>query len=213
MSVLEFDKIYEQTETYILSLKTTLLDKHLSNPLASPDDYDLDVKSFCILSHSAFEDYFETISLKVMHFCIDDYIMNKKISESIVSLLHFKSSGVTYFNKIKKHDETLINIRDYTREKLSEIKQQFSIEINDNHGVSIAYIRQLLMPVAIDIPNDVNILNSLRLLANERGFYAHKFLDKGTMKKSIEPEKAKNIVEDCLKLCLDIKEKAKARIS
>lgn len=213
MSAVEFDKIYEQTETYILSLKNTFLDKHLSNPLAAPEDYDLDVKSFCILSHSAFEDYFETISLKVMHFCINDYIMNKKTSETIISLLHFKSSGITYFSKFKKDEDTLINIRDYTREKLSEIKKQFSIEVNDNHGASLMYIRQLLMPVAIDIPNDVNILNSLRLLAKERGFYAHKFLDGETMKKSIEPEKAKNIVEDCLKLCLDIRDKAKVRIS
>jgi hypothetical protein len=173
----------------------------------------LDVKSYCILSHFAFEDFVESISLKVMHICIDDYIMRQKISEPIVSLLHFKSSGVNYFGKLKKNDESLINIRDYTRARLMEIKSVFSNEINENHGVSLNYLRQLLMPVAIDIPNDVTLLNSLKLLANERGFYAHKFIDRSSLRKTIEPENAKIIVEDCLRLCADIRDNAKLRIT
>ena len=54
-----------------------------------------------------------------------------------------------------------------------------------NHGVSLKYIRQLLMPVAIDILNDANILNSLKQLTNERGFCAHKFQLSGVLKKNV----------------------------
>lgn len=212
MSEAEINKIYDDTQDYILGLKSNLLDKHLANPLASPDEYDLDVKSYCILSHAAFEDFIESISLKVMEICIENYTVKRKFSESIISLLHFKSSaGIKYINKLDEKTP-IVNTFDYVRKELVEIKSSFSQEIVHNHGVSIKYIRQLLMPIAIDITNDDTILDSLKQLASERGFYAHRFLERGTVKRSIEPEKAVIIVEDCLLLCLDIRDKAKNRI-
>jgi hypothetical protein len=208
----DFDKIYNDTEAYILSLETSFINRHLTNPLASPDDYDFDVKSYCILCHAALEDYVESIALKVLHYSIENYVNHHYLSESLLTLMHFKANANNYFNKLDD-DAALTNVYDYTRETLREIKSNFSIEITQlNHGVSLKYMRQLLMPVAIDIPNDPNILSSLKQLANERGFYAHKFQQKGTLRKSIEPEKAKNIVEDCLLLCWDIRDKAKARV-
>ena len=212
MSAAEFDRIYTEIETHIQSLKVSFLDKHLTNQLASPNDYDYDVKSYCILCHSAFEDFVETISLKVMDYTITNFTNNHKLSDSIISLLHFKSSaGMTYFDKLE--DETpLINIFDYIRKELETIKRNFSTQITEqNHGVSLRYMRQLLMPVAIDIPNDVKLLSSLKQLASERGFHAHKFLDKGILRKSIAPEDAKTIVEDCLEICLKIRDRAKDR--
>ena len=212
MIAIEINTVYENTESYILSLEKSFLEKHLTNPLASPDDYDFDVKSFCILSHAAFEDYAETIVLKVLHYSIENYVNSHHISESLITLMHFKASGSGYFDKLGDN-APLTNVYDYVRGILSDIKSSFSNEvIMQNHGVSLKYLRQLLMPVAIDIPNDPKILNSLKLLANERGFYAHRFQHQGTIKKSIEPEQAKNIVDDCLSLCRDIRDKAKARI-
>lgn len=213
MSAVELDKIYTETETHIVKLRTSLLDKHLANSLATPDEFDYDVKSYCILCHAAFEDYIETISLKVMEFSISNYIFNHKISESIISLLHFKSTaGASYLNKLED-DTSLLNIYDYIRKELENVKSSFSKEIiMQNHGVSIKYMRQLLMPVAIDIPNDIKLLSSLSMLANERGFHAHKFLEKGVLRRSIAPEDAKKIVEDCLEICLVIRDKAKTRV-
>jgi hypothetical protein len=208
----EIDKIYKDTESYVLSLEESFLKKHLSNPLAAPDDYDYDVKSYCILCHAALEDFTETITLKVLHYAIENYVNHHYLSESLITLMHFKASSITYFEKLEEN-APLVSIFDYSRKALGEIKSRFSKEITmQNHGASLKYIRQLLMPVAIDIPDDANMLNSLRLLANERGFYAHKFQHLGAVKKSIEPEKAKNIVEDCLLLCWDIRNKAKSRV-
>lgn len=212
MITAEIDKIYKDTETYILSLEKSFLEKHLINPLAAPDDYDYDVKSYCILCHAALEDFTETITLKVLHYAIENYVNHHYLSESLITLLHFKASGNNYFEKLEEN-APLISVYDYTRKVLDDVKSKFSKEITmQNHGASLKYIRQLLMPVAIDIPNDANILNSLKQLANERGFYAHKFQHLGALKKSIEPEKAKNIMEDCLLLCWDIRDKAKSRI-
>ena len=212
MTVAELDKLYKDTEDYVQSLEDSFLNKHLTNPLAAPDDYDLDVKSYCILCHAALEDFTELIALKVMHYTIETYITSHKISESLMCLLHFKASGLNYFDKLKDND--VVNVFDYVRVILTDIKSNFSKEIvMKNHGVSIKYMRQLLMPVAIDIPNDANLINSLTLLAGERGFYAHKFLEKGSIKKSISPEDAKKYVEDCLLLIWDFRNKAQAKIT
>jgi hypothetical protein len=191
MITTEIDIIYTATETYISSLEKSFLDKHLENPLSTPDDYDYDVKSYCILCHAALEDYMETIALKVLDKAIENYVNHHHLSESIVTLMHFKAPSVNnYFEKLE--DNAPLTMQ--------------------NHGASLKYIRQLLMPVAIDIPNDPQLLNSLQLLANERGFFAHKFQQSGNLKRSIEPEKAKIIMEDCLLLCWDIRDKAKSRI-
>lgn len=206
----ELDSIYQETDDYVRSLATSLIAKHLANPLATPVDYDYDVKSFCVLCHAALEDYAETLAIKVMSFAIDQFTINHRLSESLITLMHFKSNkGANYFDKLKDNNP-IVSLYDYIRETLVEIKNYFSTELlTQNHGVSVKYLRQILMPVAINIPNDLNLLNSLNKLASERGFYAHRFLDNGVLKRSIAPEEAKNIMEDCLLLCWEIRNQAK----
>jgi len=82
------------------------------------------------------------------------------------------------------------------------VRKRFSKDVYNNQGISLKYLRRLL--IAIDIKDDVNLLNSLRRLASERGQYAHKRL----IKNILSPEDAKNYVGDCLELCEDIKAKA-----
>ncbi len=202
------DQIYRNTDNYIQSLEASFISKHIANPLATPDDYDYDVKSFCVLCHAALEDYAESVAIKVMSHSIEEYTLNHKIYESLITLLHFKSNkGQNYFDKLKDND--LKTTYDYIRETLSDIKSSFSKEIlMQNHGASLKYLRQIFMPVALNIPNDVILLNSLSILAVERGFYAHRFLDNGVLKRSIEPEKAKDIMDDCLLLCWEIRNQA-----
>ncbi|MFT3682608.1 MAG: HEPN domain-containing protein [Ferruginibacter sp.] len=209
----DIDRLYSDTDGYVKNLETTYLSKYIANKTSTPADYNNDVKSFCILSHAALEEFTETIAITVMDKTVDNFVLHHKITEPLVSLMHFKSNGDTYLSKSEDDDkiETIASY-DYIRARLVEIKDRFSKEVFNNHGVSLKYIKQLLMPVSIDIPNDPTLMNSLKLLAKERGSYAHKFLDKGSIKKSIAPEDAKTIVKDCLKLCFDIKEKAKAKI-
>lgn len=209
----EIENLYTDTKRYIQSLEGSYLSKYLADPTTTPTDYDLDVKSYCILCHAAFEEFAETIAISVMNKTVDNFVLHHRVTESLVSLMHFKASGESYLNKYEEDDKIeIITSYNYIRERLSEIKDRFSKEVFNNHGVSLKYIKQLLMPVAIDVPNDPTLLNSLKQLAKERGAYAHKFLERGSIKRSIAPEDAKNIVNDCIKLCHDIKEIAKTRI-
>lgn len=210
----DIDTLYANTEAYIKALEGTYLSKYIADKTSTPSDYNNDVKSFCILSHAALEEFTETIAITVMNTTVDNFINLHKVTEPLVSLMHFKSNGDSYLSKSENDDKIeIISSYDYIRLKLTEIKERFSKEVFNNHGVSLKYIKQLLMPVAIDITTDATLLNSLKQLAKERGSYAHKFLEKGSVKKSIAPEDAKTIVSDCLILCVDIKEKAKARIT
>jgi len=211
---MDFDTQYEQLEVYLKGIKNKFLDSHLANPLSSPEQYDLDVKSYCILCHAAFEEFVELLSLRLMSKSIENYTLLKKITLPIVSLMHFKGNHNNYLEKEIENlsIEDIEKIYDYNRTNLEEIKSKFSNEIYNNHGISLKYMRKLLMPVSIDIPQDVNWANSLQKLADERGAYAHKFLEKGKVRQSIEPEEAKDIVQDCLALCGELKERAKKRL-
>lgn len=208
----EVDKLYTDVNSYITKLETTYLVKHIADKTSSPTDYDTDVKSFCILSHAAIEEFSETVAITVMNKTVDNFVNHHKVTESLVTLMHFKSKGEGFLAKSEDEDKiTIVSSYDYIRERLAEIKDRFSQEVINNHGASLKYLKQLFMPVSVDVPVDPTLLNSLKLLAKERGSYAHKFLEKGAIKKSIAPEDAKKIVSDCLKLCYEIKEKAKTR--
>ena len=89
------------------------------------------------------------------------------------------------------------------------IKSLYSKEVFDNHGISLKYLKSLLIPLSIDIPRDANKLNSLQQLVNARGRYAHKFIDNPKINNEIEPEDARNYVNDCLAFFDEIKNNAK----
>jgi hypothetical protein len=55
--------------------------------------------------------------------------------------MHFKASGESYLNKQEEEDRIeIITSYDYIRERLTEIKDRFSKEVFNNHGVSLKYI-------------------------------------------------------------------------
>jgi hypothetical protein len=203
--------LYTELEKYLIEIRTAYLQKHLDNPLATPVEYSLDIKSLCILCHAAFEEYIESIALNVMTESIKKYQNENKISRPLIPLMHFIGKHENYLsdNINAKNIETIF---DYTRKKLNDVKTTFSKEIVENHGISLKYLKKLLIPVGIDIPNDVNWNNSLEKLAIERGAYAHKFLEEGRIRISINPETAENIINDCLAMCNDIKTKAIAAL-
>lgn len=207
---MDLDTHFTNVKSYIEGVEKVYVDKYLSNPLASPDDYDLDVKTYCILCHAAFEEFAEEIALEVLEKTIDNYIYSRKITIALVNLLHFKSNKSKAIDD-KDYENKPFSIFDHCRKSLEEIKSAVSNEIENNHGVSLKYLNKILIPVGIEVPNDLTLLESLKKLALERGAYAHKRKekDKKTFKKSLSPEESKSTVQDCLKLFEEIKNRAK----
>ncbi len=139
-------------------------------------------------------------------YATNQWLSQRKVSDVIIALLCWHGAKL----KINEDDNAPETIPfDYLRPLIDNAKASFSKEVNRNHGVSILYLRSLLIPVAIEIPQDVNQLNSLKKLAEGRGDYAHK----GRVKGVLAPEDAKRYVQDVLTLCNDVHAKALGKIA
>lgn len=194
------ESLFRDLTNHVARLEDAFIKGFLAVSTAKPEDYDLSVRAYCVLTHAALEEYLEGIALYVMKQTIDDYVLRKTVRDSLLTL--------TAYGRLElkvNEDETTDEIRtfDVLRPMLDEAKTRFSRSVHKNQGISLKYLRRLLNPVAVDIKQDSNLKNSLMQLAKERGTFAHK----GAARKVISPEDAKNYVNDCLELCRDIKDK------
>lgn len=177
-----------------------------ADPSIAPEIYAHDVKAYCMLSHAAFEEFFEGVALSVTDCAINQWLSKRKVSDVLITLLCCHGAKM----KIDD-DETSLERKpfDYLRPLVENAKVYFAKEVHKNHGVSILYLRGLLVPVAIEISQDPNWLNSLSKLAEGRGSYAHK----GRVKTVLVPEDARRYVEDVLALCNDVRTKAVGKMA
>lgn len=196
--------IYKELQGIVMDLERKFIQVHIpTKPTATPEDYSLDVKAYCVLSHAALEDFFEKISLSLMEHLIQAlYNKRRKIDRGLLIFLKI------YGSEIKIEDEKEPTF-EYLRESLDKAKKTFSEYVYNNHGISPKkYLAQLMLPVGIDVPQDPNWLNSLEQLAQERGKYAHK----GMVNKILSPEDARAYVSDCLLLAKSIKKQAEKKM-
>ncbi|CAN5680618.1 hypothetical protein BH11BAC3_BH11BAC3_10340 [soil metagenome] len=143
---------------------------------------------------------FQLIKTLVLSSCYSIYSKNKSeaLSEhksklELVTEIYKSGNSLNVQNvsELTKKTDT------YAREVLKETVKFFDHYINENHGASLKYMLKLLIPVGIDIPEDL-LLNSLQKLAEYRGTYAH------TQGDIIQLMSASDIVKysiDVVKLC------------
>jgi hypothetical protein len=148
--------------------------------------------------------------------------LNKNISQLLKTLL-LSSAYTIYSNNsdtLKTHKSklelasqlqkngvnlTLNNISEltkktdsYTKEVLKEVVSFFNGSIEGNHGASLKYLLKLLIPVGIDIPEELSLLNSLQKVAQFRGTYAH---TKGNLTSILSASDIVKYVTDAFELC------------
>ena len=196
----EFEKLLIELKEYIQKLEVTFIYQFINDPTAKPDEYELHVKAYCVLCHAALEEYFESIARGVMHRCLDEWDHSRKYTDTLVTL-------VSYYKQELVIDRNETKVLDSLEGVLNIVKKRFLADVDNNHRISLKYLRRLLIPVAIDIKEDDNLKNSLNRLARERGEYAHKRL----IERVLSPEDARNYVNDCLELCEDVKVRAESK--
>lgn len=194
---------FKDLENHLLDLGIKYIDPHRSK-LEPPDDYKLDVHSFCILSHAAFEEFLEDVTLYSIDRIESEFkSRNRKISYATICLLHFDEHPVSLTDE-KKWTSMLLN--DYLASRLVSRKAELSRYANqENHGIDVKYLRKLLLPIGIDVPIDVKELASLDTLKKVRGTYAHSYARNN---RPLAPEDAENAVFDVLEMVIKIKDKA-----
>lgn len=192
-----------QLELYLLEVEDKYLKSHLGTT-ETPKEYMFDVKSYCILCHAAFEEFIENLCLALLKEVYDNFKNQLRISYSTLCLLHFNSFGEEINEENWKDDQKLY---DYLIDKLDKIKKEYSIYIREkNHGIGLKYLKKMLIPVGIDIPQDAVLQNSLTQLAQFRGGYAH---TSNRVATTLSPEDAMNFVYDVYKMMMMIEKKAK----
>ena len=82
-------RISRELYGYLEEIENKLLSKHINNPESGPDDYEFDVKSYCILAHSALEEYFEKIAHVILDKCIYEWYKYRNITEPLLTLVSY----------------------------------------------------------------------------------------------------------------------------
>ena len=203
----DVDDLFLELKSYIEELTGKFVSKYVpADPTTQPSAYEHDVRAYCVLCHAAFEDFVERVVLLVASHSVDAWTNSRKPSHVVACLLCWHGA-VLNIDTDENASET--KPFDYIRPLLESAKGAFSKEVHKNHGISITYLRSLLIPVAMEVPQDANLLNSLKKLTDGRGSYAHK----GRVKSVLAPEDAKRYVDDVLTLCDDIRAKAGVKLA
>lgn len=194
----EFDDLYTELIQYLSLLDKKFIDQFISKD-KSNISYEFEVKAFCILSHAALEDYFEAIALIIIDKSIEKWIKDRTINDSLLMLVGYINERI----RIDDNTPQETNTFEYLREHIELIKEKFSNMVNRNHGISLYHLRQLLLPVAINIKDDADLKDSLNKFSETRGFYSHK-----KIRNTKSPEDMRKYIEDCKIFCEDIKNQA-----
>lgn len=178
-----------------------------ADPSVLPTEFEHDVKAFCVLAHAAFEEFVEEISLIVMKSAKEAWLNQRFSKTAIAILLAYQSTLNIMDDESQKQDKVF----DQIRKNLDDCIAAHSIALSKNHGFSLKYLRGILTPVAIDIPeDDIQLMGSLKELTEARGSYAHSLAKQalyGQWKRAgrpMVPESARDVVSDCLALCKEL---------
>ena len=193
----------DKLELYLLELEDKYIDIH-RDPLENPEAYKLDVRSYCVLSHAAFEEFVENVCLYALNEIEDKFVNTQRISYSTLCLLHFNGNNKTIDDDSWNNND---RIYDYLLAQLKSIKSVFSKYIvNQNHGVGIKYLKKLLIPLGLYTPLDIKHLTSLDNLTQYRGGYAH---TSHRNIRSLAPEDAKIYIRDVYEIMIELANKAR----
>lgn len=210
----DVNQLLTDLQSEIAGLEGRFISKWLpADPTIQPEAFEHDVKAFCVLAHAAFEEFAEDIALIVVQAAKDAWL-NQRFSKASVAMLLAYSSKLDI---VEEEATKQSKVFDQIRTKLDECAAAHSVALSRNHGFSLKYLRNILTPVAIDIPeDDVQLMASLRDLTEARGSYAHSLAKRaiyGQWKRAgrpMVPEAARDTVADCLKLCSELAKRVRA---
>mgnify|MGYP001578637194 FL=1 len=159
----DFDVLYNDLESYISSLEAKFISRFIkldsamgrfvaSDPTMLTTEYVLEVRAYCVLSHAAFEEFFEEVSLKVMARSIIEWqeVEDRRINDALLTLASYSDYK---FDNASGSTSPF----DYLKEVLGESKKRLLRNVSDNHGVSTRHLTKILLPVALQIKQDMNL--------------------------------------------------------
>lgn len=117
---------------------------------------------------------------------------NHKSKLELATQIHKDGATLTAHNLV----ELTKTSSSYTVDLLREMLKFFKGHLESNQGAALFYMLRLLVPVGIDIPNNL-LLNSIQKLAKYRGSYAHT----NGMSNIVSAPDMVNYARDIIRLC------------
>lgn len=203
----DYSRLFTTLQAHIGGLEAKFLGPHLPlDPAATPDSYDLDVRAFCVLAHAAFEQFVEDVCVGLAQDASDAWLYSNCCSQTLMALLAFQRDRLPI-----EEDEAKPEVSFFThiREASHTARSAFSTFLRtQNHGVSVKYLRHMLLSVALDVPDNARWLGSLKKLAGQRGDLAHR----SHVQRIPSPEDARTWVSDCMEMLTKICDDARAAL-
>lgn len=82
-------------ENRLLEMEIKFISPH-NVPTAPPSTYAVDVQSYAVLCHAAFEEFAESLCLRVLEEVEDSWINKKQFSKATLCLLHFDLDSTSH---------------------------------------------------------------------------------------------------------------------
>lgn len=198
--------------------------------------YQIDVEAYLVLSHAAFEDYFEKIALETVKQSVKKWESTKQVNDTLLLLVAYMLSSGGEANEeenepnrqspsnrldLRADHKTIqrIELKNVIKESskhidklIADAQSYFNNKSKTNHGIELKFLIKVLIPVALNISEEG--YNNIKVLAANRGEAAHNttILSRGQLVREIPTPLAifqneKSIVEFCQKLCKQAKAK------
>lgn len=172
--------------------------------IASPDEFEFEVRSFCVLFHASLEAYIEGVAFHVYKDAKEQLITTGKVSKALFSLIMHTPSLKCEIDEDSPFDSLIHRARVLLDDKADAYIDNL---LENNHGAGKKYLKNVLMRLGIDINESWMELESLQKLVNARGEFAHWDIkhQRGKVRpKIISPDDADEYLSDCLKLAKKI---------
>ena len=186
-----------------------------SGQLSVPDEFEFEVKSFCVLFHASLEAFIEGVAFHIFKDAKNKLENEGCITKSLFSLFMYTPS---FCHEIKKGETSFETVVNRARTILGERGESYINELLDNnHGAGKWYLKNILMRLGVDISPNWEELQALDKLVDARGEYAHWDINHRRRKarpKVVSPDDAEEYFLDCLRLarkivanyCSDVKD-------
>ena len=165
----------------------------------TPEEFDFEVRSFCVLFHASLEGYIEGVA----HHVYKDAVEKSKrheVSKALLALLMYTKELSFDIDDNAEFEHFYIRLNKLLRD---EGDQYIAKLLKGNHGVGKKYLKNILMRLGIDIHDSWAEFDALNKLVSARGEFAHWNINYAQGKKKtkpVTPESAEEYFIDCLKL-------------
>ena len=136
------------------------------------DMHELKTKAFVLLTHAAFETYFEQLGSDAVR-ASRKALKKGKISASLVALVvNCVANEISEKSKKSITENIARNLAAFSE----EASNQYFRMVQENHGIKNNNLKALLLPVGVD-PEEIDVVlwNSLHEFGTLRGEMAHTF--------------------------------------